>query len=157
VPFLAGQVLTASQIEMETNNKPLAVVYHGTTQSLTNDTVTTLSANSERTDWSVTAMHDTTVNNSRITIRQDGLYLIIANVTFASNSTGRRVVEIWQNNAVQYFGAEAAPVTGGGTTVTAARWLDLTTGDYVQIKTYQNSGGALNVTLNEFSASYQRD
>jgi endo-beta-N-acetylglucosaminidase D len=157
VTFLAGDVLTASQLEVETNNKPLCVVNHNTTQSIPNSTVTSMSANTEVHDWSVTAMHDTAVNNSRIVIQQAGLYLITAIVTFPTNTTGRRALEIWVNSATQYRVGQVPPVSGGETTMSCPIYLDLAVSDFVQVRAFQDSGGSLLCTLVQFSAAYVRD
>jgi hypothetical protein len=155
--FLAGQILTASALEEETNNSPYCSVYHSTTQVLTTAVVTSMSANSERADWSVTAMHDTAVNNSRITVQKAGWYTVNATVRFPANGAGRRALEFWVNNATQWKACEQ-PAHSGGDAVLNGVWdLDLAVADYVQVRAFQDSGGNLSAELLQFSLKYLRD
>jgi hypothetical protein len=155
--FLAGQPLTAADLEEETNNKPLCVLTHSTTQSIPNSTVTSFTADTEIHDWSVTAMHDTAVNPNRITIQKAGLYLITATITFPTNTTGRRALELWQNSATQFRVAQVPPVTGGETTLNCSHYIDLAGGDFMQVRGFQDSGGSLLCNLRQFAAEYVRD
>jgi hypothetical protein len=155
--FAAGQVLTAAQLESETNNKPLSVNFNSGVQSVPSVTVFSMPADSEIIDWSNAAMHSTTVNPNRITCQQDGLYLVQATLLFATNGTGRRAMEFWKNAATQYKAAEQPAHSGGEAILNASRYIELAVGDYIQVRAYQDSGGALNVTLLEFAALYVRD
>lgn len=155
--FLAGQVLTASQIEEETNNKPLCIAFNSGVTSVPNVTVFSLPADSEIEDWSVTAMHSTTVNPNRITCQKEGTYLITATVLFATNGTGRRALEFWKNSATQYKASEQPAHGGGEAILSASRYIDLAVADFVQVRAFQDSGGSLNVTLLEFSALYVKE
>ena len=155
--FTAGQPLTAAALEEETNNKPLCVVKHSTTQSIPNSTVTSFTADTEIIDWSVTAMHDTGVNPNRITCRKAGLYFVTATITFPTNTTGRRALELGQNSATQFRVAQSAPVSGGETTLNCSHYIDLADGDFMQVRGFQVSGGSLSCTLVQFAAEYVRD
>jgi hypothetical protein len=156
--FLAGSIVTAQNLEEETNNKPLCIVYNSVTQSITSGGAPqSMTANSERQDWSVAAMHSTSVNTSRITIQKAGLYRLAATITFPTNTTGRRAIELWVNNSAQYRIGQVPPVSGGETTVPVSLELDLAVSDYVEIRAFQDSGIALSCTLVAFSATYLRD
>ena len=129
-------------------NPPACRVYHNTTQSLTTATLTVLAFNSEREDTDT--MHDTVTNNSRITIKTAGRYQVTAHVTFASNATGERGINLWVNGATYVAGHNQMPVTSGSATI-----MSLTTShkfavnDYIEVVGFQGSGGALNILASD--------
>lgn len=65
-------------------NPPACRVYHSANQSLTNNVLATLAFNSER--WDTDTMHDTVTNNSRITFKTAGLYVVSASVVFTADN-----------------------------------------------------------------------
>src|SRR5678815_4874680 len=71
---------------------PKARVYHNTTQSIANNTNVALAFNSERFDTDT--IHDLSTNNSRLTCRTAGTYLLLGHFGTAANATGRRVIAI---------------------------------------------------------------
>lgn len=90
-------------------------------------------------------MHDNVTNNSRITIKTAGKYLIVAFSVWAANATGVRGVRIFRN------GAQAAgkvnlliPTTSvfnpGHDSLTI---FDAVVNDYFEMQVFQNSGAAL--------------
>jgi len=121
-----------------------ARVYHNANQSISNTTVTALAFNSER--WDTDTIHDTATNNSRLTCKTAGKYLIVGQVRFASNATGVRQVDIRLAGSTT-IGSGAMNAAGGGnvTIMTVATVADLAVNDWVDLAVYQDSGGALNV------------
>src|SRR5262245_40483526 len=65
---------------------PAARAYHSANQSINSGTNTTLNFDSERFDSDT--IHDNVTNNSRLTCKTAGKYLICCNVRWASNATG---------------------------------------------------------------------
>jgi hypothetical protein len=120
-------------------------LWNTTTQSLSNDTYTVLTFDSELIDTD--AFHSTSSNTGRITIPsgKDGKYLFIGSVNFASG-TGPIGVTLYKNNA---------ELTSTGTSVmfnasysTSAIYgavahiiISAVAGDYFELRGYQNSGG----------------
>jgi hypothetical protein len=149
-----GQVLTADttvspyKVKWAAATTPAFVgcqLWNSTTQSLSNDTYTVMTFDSELIDTD--NFHSTTSNTGRITIPsgKDGKYLFIGSVNFASG-TGPIAATLYKNNA---------ELTSTGTSVmfnasysTSAIYgavahiiISAVAGDYFELRGYQNSGG----------------
>lgn len=154
----AGQPLSAATVQQIRDNEeflidpPACSVYNSTTQSLTSAVVTTLTANSEFFDND--SMHSTSSNTSRITVQTAGRYLFIAATEFASNATGTRST-LFHKNATTDYNAMHVPAASGVTTnLIAVRAVVMAAGDYMEVRGFQSSGGALDITLREFAAYF---
>lgn len=121
----------------------------GNTQTISNNTDTTISFGNADV-YDTDNFHDTTTNNSRITIPtgKGGYYLIYGNVTWANNNANARAVYLYKNGVradqvyVYWYGSGAAQsyYTQAFSTVVSAA-----AGDYFQIYVNQVSGGNLDV------------
>lgn len=139
-------------------NPPACRVYHNAAQSIPNVTGTLLAFNSERYDTDT--MHDTVTNNSRITIKTAGLYVVTLNFTWPTNGTGERRASIFLNGATQIAFSSTSPAqitTDNG--ICLATIYKLAVNDYLTVQVYQSSGGALNVNSGsnyspEFAATW---
>jgi hypothetical protein len=136
---------------------PMCSVYASTAQAVATGTSTALTADSENYDSD--AMHSTVSNTSRITAQEDGRYELTAMVFYAAG-TGRRVTSFLVNGTTALNGdSRVSAVTGGAAGVTdqvsISRTVTLTAGDYVEVRVNQNSGGNLNVTLDEFTVKFE--
>lgn len=119
--------------------------YHNAAQAVTTATFTVLALNSERYDTD--GIHDTVTNNSRLTCKTAGKYIITGNVEFAANATGFRIVQIYLNGATTIaYQIELNPTAGGLIEMTISTLYSLALNDFVELRVYQNSGGNLNVT-----------
>lgn len=132
---------------IDSPTQPRCVAYHNTTQSIPDSTTTVLSFNSE--DLDVGTMHDLVTNNSRVTVPAsgDGLYLAIASVSYAA-PVGNVMfqVSIKKNGTTELerLGIEQ-PATGGLLPrFTISTLVALVATDYLEVTTFQNSGGAVN-------------
>ena len=119
-----------------------AKAYLGANASLANNVVTTMSWSFVAMDssgyWSAAAPTRLTVPKGR-----GGVYLVVANGTFAAGAEADRLVRIVKNTATLV--AEARLVEAGSTiSVTATQLVQLNAGDYVEMQMYQNSGVAIN-------------
>lgn len=103
-----------------------------------------LAFNSERYDTDT--MHDNAVNNSRLTAKTAGKYLITGTVAIQANGTGYRQVAIRLNGAAN-IGAHLQGVVSGAATcvMQVVAEYDLAVNDYVELTVNQNSGGILSV------------
>jgi len=122
----------------------------GATQTISNTTDTVLNFSGTDT-YDTDAFHDTTTNNSRITIPTGlgGYYLIYGLNTWDVNATGRRFCELKKN------GTKILTSNGFGPNSTAAPSnmisvvLNLSAGDYVEYQVWQSSGGNLDTFGND--------
>lgn len=121
-------------------------VFHSVNQSIPNNTNTILAFDSERYDTN--EMHSTTVNNSRITCKTAGKYLIIASVLFDANTDGRRVVRIKVNSHTIIENVSLPLGDSGGSNMTASTVYELNENDYVEVEVLQTSGISLNIVAN---------
>ena len=129
-------------------NPPRAELRQGSAQSIPNNTSTGVTFNIQDLDENVagTAQHDTVTNSSRFTAVYPGWYQCSGAVCFAANATGVRITQWAVNGTVQNgTDSEISAVSGAVTIVVArTRKLYLDVGDYVELRAFQNSGGALN-------------
>lgn len=150
---LADQIVGASEI----STLPQCKVFFTSDISLSNDTSTDISFNSEVFDTD--SMHSNSVNNNRITFNTAGLYLMVADIRFAINATNYRQVSINYYDDVFGFQSTIGMQSQPAHTTTQNK-LNLSTiykvgvGDYVTVLAYQNSGGALNITSDGSATDY---
>lgn len=149
-----GDVLTAADLNAYTRDntkwlgtdKPHARVRNtanishsssGSYQALTFD--------AERVD--VGAMHDTSTNTGRLTVPTGGggFYAVGGQIEFASNSTGRRGIQIRRNGSTVIAREESGNIGANDHAVTVSTVYQLAAGDYVELMGLQASGGSLNM------------
>ena len=121
-------------------------VYKSTPQTINNTTNTTLTFNSEEFDTD--GFHSTTTNTGRITIPtgKGGKYLVIGQIHYAPNATGGRSLDLYKNGLTDVYQINyptSSSTYDTGMSFSVIR--DLVAGDYLELKTYQNSGGTLDV------------
>ena len=117
------------------------------TQSLSNATATALALDTTDldTDPSGNAQHSNVTNNSRLTCKTAGDYIIGGGFVFASNATGFRWAYLFKN-ATTYLdniGFQAPTGTGVSALVSLTTFASLAVNDYVELFGYQDSGGSL--------------
>lgn len=122
-----------------------ARVTHNAAQAATTAVALVLAFNTERFDTN--AIHDTAVNNSRLTCKTAGLYLIVGNIEWAANATGYRRLDIRLNGATLIASErEGDVVVAAITTIQHITTIyQLAVNDYVELLATQTSGGNLNV------------
>lgn len=131
---------------------PAVRAYHNANQSIANATWTSLALNSERFDQAGNAadtMHDTVTNNSRLTCRYAGVYLITGNAQFAASAGGNnRLLRILLNGTtiLGVGGDIYNPVVNQALPQQITTVYALAVNDYVELQVYQDSTAALNVT-----------
>lgn len=130
-----------------------ARVYNSADISVANTTMSALTFNSERYDLDPNgAIHDTSSNTGRLTVRTAGKYLFLATVRWASNSTGYRLASLRSNGTQTIATVTDNAVNGDATVQQVSSVVDLAASDYVEVLVYQNSGGALNASASSAEA-----
>lgn len=81
---------------------------------------------------------------TRFTAPVAGRYLVVGNACWANNNSGRRALGFGVNGSVTY-GLQKQE-SNGVDTCTGMTIIELAAGDYVEMRVFQNSGGALNLT-----------
>jgi hypothetical protein len=121
-----------------------AQVYNTIDQSVANG-LATLTWDSESYDPN--GLHNTGSNTERFTIADAGKYRFSLNLTFAANATGVRGVRVTKNGTATILGETVANAVAGGdfTSLSLCEVAELAAGDYILARTYQTSGGALDV------------
>ena len=122
--------------------QPNCLAYRTGTQLIPNAAHTVVSLNLELFDTD--DMHDNVTNNSRITIKTAGKYILNASVQFVPNGTGQRQIQIWKNGAAMarvFVGS--IPTFNSRLNVTAI--VDGVVDDYYELYVWQNSTISLNI------------
>ncbi len=111
-------------------------------------------------DYDTDSFHDSSTNPSRITI-PSGITRIrlFANILFAGNASGNRYAYIKKNNA-NFYGCPSFTSNGVSSAAGAignhinivSQVVSVTSGDYFEVRVYQDSGGSLNVLNTEFTS-----
>lgn len=120
-----------------------ARVTHSVNQSISDATETSLAFDTERYDTDT--IHDAVTNNSRLTAKTAGKYLIVGQAYMAASDAGIRYF-VFRLNGVTYIGiTEWDTAQGSVTAMHSSTIYDMAVDDYVECRVYQSSGGALNV------------
>ena len=93
------------------------------------------------------SMHNTSTNNSRITINTAGIYQVSGLVTWLFNATGQRAARFFLNGttSIRQVNVDAiAAVLGPSMTISMP--YSLVVGDYVELQVWQNRGSTLSIT-----------
>lgn len=127
-------------------NPPLFVGTQSSAQSIPTGSWNSLAFNSNVID--TYSGHSTTVNNSRYVGQQPGYYAVGGCTAFAANATSFRAVSVALNGTI-VKGSVSWWVTadpGDGIAIPVPVTVVFLNGstDYVELKTAQSSGGALN-------------
>ncbi len=122
-----------------------ARVYDASAQTISNNTETAIAFDSERYDTD--GIHDNSTNNSRLTCKTAGKYLIIAQLEYADNSTGFRGIRLKLNGSTYIGLIRVNAVVASTTFILATTIYDLSVNDYVEARAYQGSGGDLDVIV----------
>lgn len=129
-------------------NPPMFIGTQSAAQSIANATWVSLGWDTTITD--PYAGHSNTVNNSRYVAQVAGYYAAAGVASYVSNGTGYRATSIAVNGTIVKAGVGWWVTSDPGDTIAVpspVRPVFLNIGDYVELKTAQNSGGALNTNV----------
>ncbi len=166
INLLAGTGLSRTVTDDPTNNEveiTLALtsaangcrVSHDANQSISDNSLTALSFNTEQYDTN--AFHDTATNNSRLTVPTGlgGRYLIVGTVEWAANADANERFAGIRLNASSFLTSSSQPAINSASVTTkqvVVAIYELAAGDYVELIVRQQSGGALNALANATAA-----
>lgn len=114
-------------------------------QNIPNATETSVALDTE-TYKTLAGLHSTSVNNSRVTIpagTPTQFYDISGSVKWAGNATGIRGLYVKKNGATYLLDTGATTPTANDTYQSVIDTIQLAANDYVELRVYQSSGGAL--------------
>lgn len=132
---------------------PACSVYGSAAQSVGTSSTETMLANSENFDNA--SMHSTSSNTGRITATTAGRYLVFCTVVFDADADGNRRVDFRVNGSDAYKVFNLPAVSSVSESVlTGARALILNASDYVEVRVTHTAGNDLDVTLEEFGATF---
>jgi hypothetical protein len=122
-------------------------IYKSGTQSLANDTVVTVTWDSEYYDTD--AIHSTSSNTSRLTVPAGlgGKWELMCSLSFAAATQGAyRSLRVLKNgSAINFFDGAPAGSTSQ-TSISYSNIFDLVATDYIEVTADQNSGGTINLS-----------
>jgi hypothetical protein len=155
-----GTVLTANSaqadgVEWVTPSAPSfvgCVLFKTNAQSIANNVDVLVTFNTESIDTN--GFHDNTTNNSRITIPsgRGGKYLVAAASRWSSQSGTKEITLL--KNGVEL---EIARSQMGSDFINMIYYnviVELVAGDYIELKVYQATGVAINMSTSNFSATF---
>ena len=126
--------------------RPQIAIYQATVQSVASNAFTAITFDGSTSD--TYGGHSNTTNNSRYTAQQPGTYAFSGATGWAANATGSRGGSLYKNGSplTGQTGLVQAATSAAASTVAPLPlcFVDLNTGDYVELYGYQVSGGALN-------------
>ncbi len=160
-----GQVLTADTTVSPYKVKWAAVaapafvgcrLTRSGTFNVSNNTFTAVPFNLE--DFDTDAFHDTSTNNSRITIPagKAGKYLLIGNFLWGNDPTGRRELLMYKNGSALSGQVVMQATSSEGAGLCLSMIQDLAVSDYVELYVRQTSGQTVdsNASNTIFQAQY---
>ena len=121
---------------------PAARVYNNANQSIANSSLTTVAFNSEYFDTDT--IHDTSTNNSRLTCKTAGIYLIEGGVSFNTNGGHDVALNVLLNGTTNIKQVRYRAVVAYLAKIEISTTYSLAVNDYVELQAFQNSGGAVN-------------
>jgi hypothetical protein len=121
---------------------PMCRAYLSTSTNISNNTVTSVSFDSENYDTDT--MHSTSSNTNRITFTTAGVYALSAACKWATAAGGVRQIVFRLNGTTDLSVASQASNGGGNNTdQQLSVQYSFAANDYVELRVYQDSGGTV--------------
>lgn len=129
-----------------------ASVYKSAAQSIPNDTLTTVTWNSE--DFDTNSFHSTSSNTGRLTIPVAGKYLINAMIGWDTTGNTNTKTVTMRKNGADLFKSNGLGTGSDYQSQSLQYIVNAAVNDYYEILVYQTSGAAINVLQNA-NSTYQ--
>ncbi len=117
----------------------------GAAQNIPHNTTTVHAFNSEHYDTD--NIHDNSVNNSRLTCRTAGKYLIIGQIAWGVNIVGQRLLAIRFNGSDRIGAVRADAISAIYGQNEVSTIYSLAVNEYVELRVWQNSGDTVTSTV----------
>lgn len=133
-------------------SRPSVYVYQSAATSIANGIFSGTNPLFGAEVWDTDNFHSTTTNTDRLTVPTglDGFYLITGVVTFAPNSTGKRLLLLYTIGTYSGLRAnqavDSSNFAGDVSSVGVSLMTYLRAGDYTYLLATQDSGAALNTS-----------
>ncbi len=139
-------------------DSPVCSISQATSQTVADSTLVVLGTTSLE-NFDNDAMHSDASNRSRITIQTAGRYLFLASVVtdaFAGAASSFYRISFRIDGTTAIGGTQIKNASGATQVArfAAVRSLVLSVGQYVELTTFHNLGGSLEVTLEELVAQF---
>lgn len=123
---------------------PQAKAQRGTVLSVATGTLVAVPLDTELYDTD--NIHDNVTNNTRLTCRTAGTYIVSAYAQFAANATGLRLAQLNVNgNLLTADRRNTVSTAGHPSELSLSAEVQLAVGDYIELIVYHEAGVALNV------------
>ena len=139
LPAISGASLT------NMDNTASVRVYKSGAQTIANGTVTTVTWDSETFDSD--GLHHPSTNNSRLTAIVSGKYIVGATLTYSEVQDHHIAILLTKNGAYIAGHEQNTPTAGSNfhNGISVTTMIDLGAGDYVEVRTEQRRGSALDI------------
>ena len=135
---------------------PAVHVTHNAAQGIASNVLTALAFNTERFDQAGNTsdtMHDTVTNNSRLTCRYAGIYLITGHAEWAASAaSGNLQMNIRLNGTTTI--ARFVPVSLDVRDMGVTTVYSLAVNDYVELMVQQNTAGSVNISSGTYTPEF---
>ena len=121
-----------------------ARAHNNANQAISHNTWTSIGLNSER--WDTDNIHDNSTNNSRLTCKTAGKYIIVGQIEWEARENGDRYMRIYLNNETAIASTVLSTPDGSITDrlYPIVTIYNLSVNDYVELQVFQTSGDPLN-------------
>ncbi len=113
--------------------------------TISHNTWTDITFNSESSDYDSGTIHSTSSNTQNFTCPVAGKYLCAARVIWTANATGYRGLAIYKAGVQQAEARESTPGAADNPFISDAWVVTCAASDVIVFKAYQNSGGNLDI------------
>lgn len=135
-------ILGSSNPLTENGSVPQVRAWQSVVQNIADATNVAITFTNQQ--WDTHAIHSSTVNTSQFVAPKDGRYLVIGNLGWAINATGRRNARLLKNGVTSVAETGVQAVTGSFTFQNVISEVDLVVGDYMELIGTQLSGAPIN-------------
>jgi len=143
-----GRVRSSTVLQIADQNRArfknsMARVRRDSVQTISNNTDTPINFDNE--DFDTDSIHDNATNNTRLTVKLAGKYLIGGCLEWEANGNGTRRIHILKNGTTNLSHSHIATHASDEIAHAITTLASLAVDDYVELVAYQDSSGDLDV------------